>query len=209
MNKPWYLVALVLIVELAVVLVLVPGDFTGRAIEKEGQMIEQRLGKQTRTWVFGKSEEWFQTTIIESGFKDGMYRTLIPTEDAKTKSKGLESFGNWWFDLAADRIESLMLLIQQFYMRVALMMTWAPYMLLLFLPAIYDGIQTWKIKRTNFDYASPVVHRYSARIIGYSFTGMVLMFFLPFALPPTLTPIVLMIICVAFGLAVGNFQKRI
>lgn len=209
MNKPWYLVGLALALQLAVVLILVPGDFTGTAIEKEGRMIESSLGKETRDWVFGKSNDWFQMTVIQSGLKEGMYKTLIPTEEAKTKSKGLETFGNRWFDLAADRIESLMLLIQQFYMRMALLLIWAPYMLVLFIPAIYDGIQTWKIKRSNFDYASPVIHRYSARLIGYSFGAMLLMFFLPFPIPPTVTPVVLMVICVAFGLVFGNYQKRI
>lgn len=209
MKKPWFLVALVLVIELAVVMILVPGDYTKKAIEKEAVYIENSLGKQTRIWVFQKAGGWYQTSIINSGFKREVYRMLIPTEEAKANSKGLETFGDWWFDLAEDRAGSLMLLIQQFYMRLALMVIWSPYMLLLLVPALYDGIQTWKIKQTNFDYASPVIHRYSSRLIGYSFAGMLLVFFLPFAIPPSVTPVILMAICVSFGLMVGNYQKRI
>jgi len=209
MKKTWLLGLMLLAVEIVIIAILIPGDYTGKTINKELAMIERSLGAETLEWVKGQSQEWYVATMLETGIKDGMYYTLIPTEEQKAKSTGLETFGDWWFDLAADRIDSLMLVIQQLYLRVALLVVWAPYVLLLLIPAIFDGVMTWKIKATNFDYASPVKHRYSARVFGFTLLGMLMMFLLPLPVPPSVIPIALMVMCIAIGLMVGNYQKRI
>jgi|SRR5690554_4823815 len=208
-NSPWFIAAIVLVLEIILIAVIVPGDYTGRTIVREQELIENSLGKTSLEWVQEKADAWYQTTMIDSGVKSAIYNHLIPTEEQKAKSVGLETFGDWWFDLAADRIESVMLVIQQTYLRFALLLLWAPYILLLLIPAVYDGIQTWRIKFTNFDYASPVVHRYSARLMGICVVGMMMLLIAPVAIPPVTTPVILMIICVATGLVIGNYQKRI
>lgn len=208
-NSPWFIAAILLLLEIIIVAVLVPGDFTGRAIEREYDLIEKSFGKKTLVWVQEKSDSWYQSSMIDSGVKRAIYNHLIPSEEQKARSVGLESFGDWWFDLAASRIEAVMQVIQQTYLRFALLMMWAPYILLLLIPAAYDGIQTWRIKFTNFDYASPVVHRYSVRLMGICVVGMMMLLIAPVAIPPVTTPVILMIICVAIGLVIGNYQKRI
>ena len=82
-------------------------------------------------------------------------------------------------------------------------------MLLLFVPAVYDGYMTWQIKRTNFDYASPVMHRYSVRGAAILLFGLLAAFMAPIALNPIIIPMGMMGCCVLFGLAFGNVQKRI
>jgi hypothetical protein len=121
----------------------------------------------------------------------------------------MEQMGKAWFGWVEGRIKALAKLIYQFCMRLALLASWAPYMLILLLPALYDGLMTWKIKRTNFDYASPVIHRYSMRGTGLLLTGLFIAFFAPFALDPVIIPVTIMVCCVLIGLMVGNFQKRV
>lgn len=209
MKKPWFLALLLLAAEIIIVAVLVPGDYTGKVIHKELSMIESSLGSETLEWISGKSTDWYTATALDTGLKDGMYYLLIPTEEQRARSSGLETFGDWWFDLAAERIESLMLVLQQIYMRLALLLVWSPYVLLLLIPSVYDGYMTWRIKVTNFDYASPVKHRYSARLFGATTVGLLMLFMLPVAIPPSIIPIALMAMCIAIGLMVGNYQKRI
>lgn len=208
-KKPWFVALMIIVLEIIIVAVLVPGDFTGRSIQTEQEMIEKSLGADTLSWVRERSGGWFQTTMIDSGVKSGIYNHLIPTEEQKARSVGLEKFGEGWFNLVANRIDSLMLVVQQSYMRLALLSIWAPYMLLLLIPAIYDGMQTWRIKVTNFDYASPVLHRYSVRLLGLSLASIVILFLSPLPVPPSATPVILMVMCVAIGLVIGNYQKRI
>ncbi|ENX5681582.1 DUF4400 domain-containing protein [Salmonella enterica] len=82
-------------------------------------------------------------------------------------------------------------------------------MLILFVPAVYDGMMTWRIKRTNFDYASPVLHRYSVRGTMYLMAGLFIAFFIPIALDPVVIPMTMMTCCVLVGLTFGNLQKRV
>lgn len=209
MKKPWLLVAWLLVIELLVILLLIPGDWTDRVIKRESALVEQSLGIKTRNWIHEKASNWFRSSIIDSGFYQGMYHTLIPSEEERKRSKGMEEMGKGWFDWVKGRMEALVNVIYQFYTRVALLAAWAPYMLILFVPAVYDGIMTWRIKRTNFDYASPVLHRYSIRGAIWLITGLFIAFFAPIAINPIIIPMTMMTCCVLIGVSFGNLQKRV
>ena len=209
MSKPWLLVAWIIAIELIVILLLIPGNWTDKAIKRESVLIEQSLGVDTREWVQKKAALWYRSSMIDSGFYNEMYKVFIPTEQERMKSKGMQNMGEGWFLWVEGRMEALMNVIYQFYSRLALLTAWAPYMLILFIPAVYDGMMSWKIKRTNFDYASPVLHRYSVRGTVYLLAGLFIIFFVPFAFNPIIIPIVLMACCVLIGLTFSNLQKRV
>lgn len=209
MKTPLWLVAWLFVIELVVILLLIPGDFTEKAIEKESILIEESLGNNTRTWIHDKASSWYQAAIIDSGFYDGMYSFMIPTEEQKQKSRGMEKMGHDWFVWVGSRIEAFANVMFQFFHRLALLTAWGPYMLILLVPAFYDGLMTWKIKRTNFSYASPVIHRYSVRGTTIVLIGLIIAFFVPFALNPAIIPMSMMVCCVLIGLSVGNLQKRV
>lgn len=209
MRKPWWLVVWLLIIELVVILLLIPGDWTEQAIQRESVLIEQRLGEKARVWIEEQASHWYRASVIDSGFYKGAYHMLIPTQAEMEKSKGMEQMGEMWFKWVEGRLKALAKLTYQFCMRLALLAAWAPYLLILLLPALYDGMMTWKIKRTNFDYPSPVIHRYSLRGTMTLTIGLFIAFFVPFALDPVIIPITMMVCCVLIGLTVGNFQKRV
>ncbi|MCP8724372.1 hypothetical protein NDJ44_22130 [Escherichia coli] len=48
MKKPWLLVAWLLVIELLAILLLIPGDWTDRAIKRESELVEQSLGRSKR-----------------------------------------------------------------------------------------------------------------------------------------------------------------
>ena len=209
MKKPWLLVAWLLVIELLAILLLIPGDWTDRAIKRESELVEQSLGVEARDWIQNKASTWFRSSVIDSGFYEGMYQTLIPSEEERQKSKGMQDMGKGWFVWVKGRMEAFVNVIYQFYTRLALLAAWAPYMLILFVPAVYDGMMTWRIKRTNFDYASPVLHRYSVRGTMYLMAGLFIAFFIPIALDPVVSPMTMMTCCVLVGLTFGNLQKRV
>ena len=209
MNKPWLVVVWLLTLELLAILILIPGDWTARAIKNESVLVKQSLGIEAQDWIHNKATTWYQSSIIDSGFYDGMYKTLIPSEAERARSRGMEGMGKDWFVWVNGRMDAFVNIIYQFYTRAALLLAWAPYMLILFAPAIYDGWMTWKIKRTNVDYASPVVHRYSVRGTMFIMAGLFICFFIPFALDPVVIPLTMMACCVLVGLTVSNFQKRV
>lgn len=190
-------------------MILVPGDTADRTIITENRLMQKSLGENTTDAIRERADGWHESVVYKSGLYDGTITLLIPTEERRKASKGIETMGKWWFDWATGRVEAVSRVIHQFCIRASLVLTWLPYLLVLLVPALYDGMMTWKIKRTNFMYASPVIHRYSIR--GIVFIGVVSMiaFFMPIAIDPSIIPVILMVACVLLGLSVGNMQKRI
>ncbi len=209
MKKPFWMVAWLLAIELVLVLVLIPGDWTLRAINKEADYVEKSLGIQSRTWIHDKASTWYRSSVIDSGAYEKVHRAFIPTEAEKLASRGMERSWDFWFNWIEGRLDAVLKVVYQFFSRLALAAIWAPYMLVLLLPAVFDGYMTWKIKRSNFDYSSPVVHRYSVRGVTAIVCGLFVAFFLPIAIDPIVIPIAMMGMCVLIGLSLGNLQKRI
>lgn len=209
MKQPFWLAIWLIAIEAIVVTVLIPGDWTKRVIEQESELLEMRLGAEEHRWVHDKARRWFNESLVDNGFYQAALNHIVPTPYQKSKSKGLEGMGDDWFDWAEGRLQALANAYYHILARFALLQTWAPYFLILFIPAVYDGLVTWRIKRTNFAYASPLLHQYSTLGIAYVGMGLVALFLAPIVLDPTVIPAAIMIICVMSGLMIGNFQKRV
>jgi len=209
MKQPLWLALWIIAVEAIIVTVLIPGDWTQRVIEQESELLEIRLGPEEHRWVHDKARGWFNSTLIDSGYYQIALNHIVPTEEQKSRSTGMEDLGSIWFKWAEGRLQAIANAYYHILARFALLLTWAPYFLILLVPAVYDGITTWKIKRTNFAYSSPLLHQYSTMGILYVFIGLVALFLAPIVLDPTLIPAAIMVICVMAGLMIGNLQKRV
>ena len=209
MKKSLWGMALVAVLEAILIMTIVPGDWTARVIQQESVLVEEHLGSESKEWISGKAYQWYRSSVIDSGVYHKVYRFLIPTEEQKKQSVGMENMGTGWFAWVEKRLESLANSIYHFYTRLALLTTWAPYFLILLIPSAFDGFTTWRIKRTNFDYVSPVLHRYSLQIIVVLILGMSILFMAPIVMTPILIPVVIACICVLSGVVFGNIQKRV
>ncbi len=209
MKQPLWVAIWIIAIEAIVVTVLVPGDWTARVIEQESELLERRLGPTEHRWVHDRARDWFNSSLIDSGIYQTVLNHIIPTKEEKARSKGMENMGKGWFTWAESRLQAMANAYYHILSRMALLATWAPYFLILLVPAIYDGISTWRIKRTNFAYASPALHQYSTKGIGLIVITLVALFLAPIVLDPTLIPAAMMIACVMAGLMIGNFQKRV
>lgn len=209
MNKPFWMVALLLVIELGVVLLLVPGEWTKRAIDKEAGYVQRSLGDRSLDWIHETAARWYTSAILETRVLEVAHDFLVPSAAQRTRSRGIEDMGKGMFQWWEGRIDAFGKLAYQILARMALALMWLPYICILLVPAVYDGWMTRHIKRTNFDYASPVIHRYSTRGIAAAFCGLIVLFFLPVAIDPIIIPLVMMAIATLVGLSTGNLQKRI
>ena len=190
-------------------LLLIPGSYTDKAIEKESVLVSQNLGPDSQLWINEKASQWYISTVIESGFYEGIHNYFIPSEEEKKSSKGMENLGGVWFEWIEGRIEALTSMIFQLYSRLALITMWSPYILILFIPAIFDGLMVRKVKQTNFESASTMRIFYSSRGLMLVIFLLFLSLFLPVAVNPSIIPVALMLCCVLVGIALGNMQKRV
>ena len=209
MKAPLWVVVWILVIELFLILVFVPGQWTEKVIIKEAQKIERALGTDSVEWIRDRADSWYNTTMIDSGVYRTLYTVMIPTKRERENSRGMETLGSALWPGVEGRLTALMHVIYQVYARVALFLVWAPYMLILLVPSIWDGMMSWRIKRTNFDYASPIFHRYGVRGVIMITQIMLITFFMPIALSPLFIPLAMMGTSVMIGLTVANFQKRV
>ena len=86
---------------------------------------------------------------------------------------------------------------------------WWPFFGVTLAPFAIDGLIRRKVSQTNFDYPSPLAHRYSL----YSMLGSVYLLFmgltLPFPVPPQAIPIGIFIVALALNVLLANTQKRV
>jgi hypothetical protein len=204
-SKLWGL----LFIELTVLVLLVPTHWLDAARKVEIQRIEQRLGVNMCQQAVQKAQGWFQASLVDSGFYQALHHLLIPTEQERQHSKGLEDFGQELFTWLSVRLEALMRMCYQFYPRLALFSLWWPDLLWVGLPAIWEGFMVRRIKWTNFDYIIPVLHHYSLRGIMLLGAWVLMAWLAPIVLEPMLMPAVMMISCLLGGIALGNIPKRI
>lgn len=209
MQKPLWLVAWILAFELLIVLLLVPGDFLRRSLEKETQLVKTYMGDSYYSWMHKKAFRWHRNLLIDNGLLQSVYDHLIPSDAERMRSKGMEKMGRKWFSWVEGRIEALSNTVYAIALRLTLIVGWVPYIGLLFIPSIFDGLMTWRIRQTNFDYVSPVVQTYSIRVMMAIVLALLIALFMPIALHPVIIPLVLIVFCVFSGLSVGNLQKRI
>ena len=209
MKKPWYIITIILFLEIIVIFLLVPGDHTERVIIEENKLIEKYLSNNSAVWVKDNAARWYQTTMIDSGVYEAMYRHLIPNDNEKANSRGMQEMGRGLFQWVIGRLEAFTNIIYQFLSRLALFILWSPYILIFFIPAIYDGLMMREIKKTNFALASPIVHRYSLRAVLFLIFLLFTIFFLPIAMNPLIIPFVMLGICIFASFTLSNFQKRI
>ncbi|QSV17591.1 DUF4400 domain-containing protein [Photobacterium ganghwense] len=208
MKSPFWIVVLIFVLEVCIILILIPGDYTKQMIVDESALIQKNLGTESQRWIYKRANEYYQASILDSGFYEATHQLLIPTYEERMKSKGMETMGADWFIWVESRLDASMNVVYQFYSRVAILQLWAPYMLFLFIPAIWDGVMTWNIKRTNFQYASPFLHRYSMRSMWLVVIGTFIVFCSPFTMHPTFIPLMLMLLAVSVGVNISNMQKR-
>ena len=86
---------------------------------------------------------------------------------------------------------------------------WLPFLAVTLVPFAIVGLIRRKVSQTNFDYSSPLAHRYSL----YIMPGGVYLLFMgltpPFPVPPQSIPVGIFIVAFALNVFLANTQKRV
>jgi len=99
--------------------------------------------------------------------------------------------------------------VYQTLRRLFLLLAWWPFLLVAVVPFSVDGMVQRQIKRSNFDYSSPLAHRYSLYAILGTVYLLLVGLTLPFAVPPQTIPIALALVSVAMNVYLAHTQKRV
>ncbi len=113
------------------------------------------------------------------------------------------------FPFIAERIQVIWDGIYQAMRRFFLMLSWWPFLLAILFPFAMDALARRKVKQSNFDYSSPLAHRYSFfALLGVLYLLLIGLTF-PFPVQSPAMPVVCGAIVVAVNVYLAYTQKRV
>ena len=198
------------LLEVILVASFVSDRWTRELQRAEDQMMIGYFGAAKESQISKTAQRWFDRLFVTTGIRDSVFRYFIPTERERQMSKGFEDVGrNDLFPFIESRLNVLWDTIFQMIKRLTTACIWLPYLAAALLPFVVDGLVRRKISQTNFDYPSPMAHRYSL----YAMLGAVYLLFmgltLPFPVPPQSIPVGIFIVAFAMNVFFANTQKRV
>lgn len=210
MQRNLLLSLLIWLLEIILVASFVSDRWTREIQAAEDQMLIAYFGVEKDTEIRQTSQKWFGRLFVKTGIRASIYRYFIPTERERQLSKGFEEVGRHdLFPFIQSRLDVLMDTLYQMIKRFIMAWVWLPFLAVTLIPFALDGLIRRKVSQTNFDYPSPLAHRYSLYVI----LGAVYLLFmgltLPFPVPPQSIPIGIFVVAFALNVLLANTQKRV
>ena len=210
MPRNLLLSLLIWLLEIILVASFVSDRWTREIQATEDQMLITYMGAQKDAEIRQISQNWFDRLFVKTGIRESVYRYFIPTERERQLSKGFEDVGrDDLFPFIHSRLDVLMDTLYQMIKRFIMAWVWWPFLAVTLMPFAIDGLIRRKVSQTNFDYPSPLAHRYSL----YSMLGSVYLLFmgltLPFPVPPQSITAGIFIVAFALNVFLANTQKRV
>jgi len=198
------------LLEVILVASFVSDRWTRELQRAEDQMMISYFGADKESQISHTAQRWFDRLFVTTGIRDTVFRYFIPTERERQMSKGFEDVGrNDLFPFIESRLNVLWDTIFQMIKRLTTVCIWSPYLATALLPFVVDGLVRRKISQTNFDYPSPMAHRYSLYLILGALYLLLVSLTLPFPIPPQAVPVGVFMVAYAVNVLLANTQKRV
>lgn len=210
MQRNLLLSLLIWLLEIVLVAGFVSDEWAREIQAMEDKMLIDYFGAKKDAEIRQTSQHWFDGLFVQTGIRDSVYHYFIPTERERQMSKGFEDVGrNSLFPFIESRLNVLWDTVYQMIKRFIMVCVWLPFLAVAVVPFIIDGMIRRKISQTNFDYPSPMAHRYSL----YAILGALYLVFmgltLPFPVPPQSIPVGVFVVIYAMNVLLANTQKRV
>lgn len=198
------------LIQLAVVLVLFPSNRIDEMSTVERQLTHTIMGERYATWAAERTGGWYNSLIVDSGLYGGAHQMLLPTAEQRRDSRGMERLGErGWFPYVESRLDAFFTMLYQVMYRLALITAWAPYLLILVIPSVWDGMMLWRARQTGFFFNSPMVHRYSLRGAAFGLWALFVLVLWPTTVNPLIIPALLACIAWSAGNVAAHMPKRL
>ena len=210
MQRNLLLSLLIWLLELILVAGFVSDHWTREIQTAEDQMMTSYFGVEKEAEIRLNTQKWFDRLFVKTGIRSSIYHYFIPTEHERQLFIGFEEFGrHGLFPFIQSRLDVLMDTLYQMIKRFVMAWVWSPFLGVALIPFTIDGLIRRKVSQTNFDYPSPMAHRYSL----YVMLGALYLLFkgltLPFPIPPQSIPAGIYIVAFAMNVFLANTQKRV
>ncbi|MDO9106448.1 MAG: DUF4400 domain-containing protein [Methylovulum sp.] len=210
MQRNFLLSLLVWLLEIILVAGFVSDDWARDIQAVENNSLIAYFGVEKEAEIRQTSQHWFDRLFVNTGIRESVYRYFIPTEHERQLSRGFEEVGRHdLFPFIQSRLDVFWDTLYQMIKRFIMAWVWLPFLGVTLLPFAIDGLIRRKVSQTNFDYPSPMVHRYSLYIMLGAVYLLLMGLTLPFPVPPQAIPVGVFIVALALNVLLANTQKRV
>ncbi|WP_029151651.1 DUF4400 domain-containing protein [Methylovulum miyakonense] len=201
---------LVWLLEIILVAGFVSDDWARDVQALEDNSLIAYFGVEKEAEIRQTSQQWFDRLFVNTGIRESVYRYFIPTERERQLSKGFEDVGRHdLFPFIQSRLDVLWDTVYQMIKRFIVAWVWWPFLAVTLVPFAIDGLIRRKVSQTNFDYPSPMAHRYSLYVMLGAVYLLLMGLTLPFPVPPQAIPVSVFIVALALNVLLANTQKRV
>ena len=201
---------MVWLLEVILVASFVSDRWTREIQATEDRMLIAYFGVEKEAEIRHTAQHWFDQLFVQTGMRESVYHYFIPTERERQMSKGFEDVGrNDLFPFIQSRLDVLWDTVYQMIKRFVIACAWSPFLAVAVVPFAIDGLIRRKVSQTNFDYPSPMAHRYSIYVMLGVLYLLLMGLTLPFPVPPQSMPIGIFIVAWAINTLLANTQKRV
>lgn len=193
------ILGLVVLFELVYCLWWMPIDNLKTLILREQESVVAVFGEEDTNVIYERADNIYQTLVIDSGLRKALVEKKVRKDAFLAKQQAY----------AQQRGNATLHYFYLMIARLSHLITWLPFFSVLMTLAVLDGLYMREIKKTNFDWVSPVRARYFTRLTSFAF----LLLFMDIASPFGFSVYVIPAICFAavffISLTVRNIQKRV
>jgi len=210
MQRNLLLSLLIWLLEIILVAGFVSDDWARNIQVVEDNSLIAYFGVEKEAEIRQTSQQGFDQLFVNTGIRESVYRYFIPTEHERQLSRGFEEVGRHdLFPFIQSRLDVLWDTLYQMIKRFIMAWVWLPFLAVTGLPFAIDGLIRRKVSQTNFDYPSPMAHRYSLYIMLGAVYLLLMSLTLPFPVPPQAIPAGIFIVAFALNVLLANTQKRV
>jgi len=179
-------------------------------VRTEREMSLSQIGFDATLWVEKTGWRMYAALFRDTSIEKAVYEFFIPNQEQLKDSRGMEALGaNLYFPMVQAGLDSLFSSCQRFLVRLSMIALWLPAVPIVLIPAIWDGMLSWRRKQYSFDYPSPLVHGWSARVALWLTFGTPFALMLPVPIPPLVFPFLFILLAFALMLLASHTMKRI
>lgn len=210
MPRNLLLSLLVWLLEIILVAGFVSDEWARNIQAVEDNRLIAYIGVEKEAEIRRISQQGFDRLFVKTGIRSNVYRYFIPTERERQLSKGFEEVGRHdLFPFIQSRLDVLWDTLYQMIKRFIMAWVRLPFLAVTLLPFAIDGLIRRKVSQTNFDYPSPMAHRYSLYVMLGAVYLLLMGLTLPFPVPPQAIPVGMFIVALALNMLLANTQKRV
>ena len=183
-----------------------PTDIMNRVV-RELTLIEQSLGKAETSKVTKSATAFYNAVFIGTGAEKTSTKFVVSEEE---KENTVPLFGNSVRALSSktnDYVRGFSSLCFAVFVRVAIILSWLPYIAPFLLAAITDAAVTRKIKFESFGYSSPIKFAAAAHSMIVVVFLPLLYLVVPLPITPLFVPFWALISAIPIMLLVANTQR--